>query len=179
MPISVLENVRVERRAARAAHGESPVVPRVTDIYAALPSMTGKFELEYEGELKGAEHVARELVRARSPPCSTATSRRRHRGQVDRMVRPRRQRSAGGHDRRRGRWSTDAAAVQGWSSSRVTRRHRSPTRRRRRSRPRSTSCSRGCTRRRRSAAATSAAITAPNRCVVASRTDAHAGADAG
>jgi magnesium chelatase subunit I len=39
-------------------------VPRVTDIYAALPSMTGKFELEYEGELKGADQVARELVRA-------------------------------------------------------------------------------------------------------------------
>ena len=38
-------------------------MPRVTDVYAALPSMTGKFELEYEGELKGAETVARELVR--------------------------------------------------------------------------------------------------------------------
>ena len=36
---------------------------RVIDIYAALPSMTGKFELEYEGELKGADSVARELVR--------------------------------------------------------------------------------------------------------------------
>jgi magnesium chelatase subunit I len=35
----------------------------VTDLYAALPSMTGKFELEYEGELKGADVVARELVR--------------------------------------------------------------------------------------------------------------------
>ena len=40
------------------------VVPRVSDIYAALPSITGKIELEYEGELKGAEHVARELIRA-------------------------------------------------------------------------------------------------------------------
>jgi len=51
MPISVLETVisNAERRAL--ANGESPVVPRVTDIYAALPSMTGKFELEYEGEL--------------------------------------------------------------------------------------------------------------------------------
>ena len=34
------------------------------DLYAALPSMTGKFELEYEGELKGADNVARELIRA-------------------------------------------------------------------------------------------------------------------
>ena len=38
-------------------------VPRVTDVYAALPSITGKFELEYEGELKGAETVGRELIR--------------------------------------------------------------------------------------------------------------------
>ena len=36
----------------------------MTDIYAALPSITGKFEMEYEGELKGAEAIARELIRA-------------------------------------------------------------------------------------------------------------------
>ncbi|MGQ0735436.1 MAG: magnesium chelatase [Acidobacteriota bacterium] len=64
MPISVLESVvsNAERRAL--AHAETPVVPRVIDLYAALPSMTGKFELEYEGELKGADAVARDLVRA-------------------------------------------------------------------------------------------------------------------
>jgi magnesium chelatase subunit I len=64
MPISVLESLvsNAERRAL--THGEAPIVARVIDVYAALPSMTGKFELEYEGELKGAEHVARELVRA-------------------------------------------------------------------------------------------------------------------
>jgi magnesium chelatase subunit I len=64
MPISVLETVisNAERRAL--ANGETPVVPRVTDVYAALPSMTGKFELEYEGELKGADQVGRDLVRA-------------------------------------------------------------------------------------------------------------------
>ena len=45
------------------AKGESLVVPRVADVYAALPSLTGKFELEYEGELVGAERVARELIR--------------------------------------------------------------------------------------------------------------------
>jgi magnesium chelatase subunit I len=32
-------------------------------IYAALPSITGKLELEYEGELKGGDNVARELIR--------------------------------------------------------------------------------------------------------------------
>ena len=64
MPISVLETVvsNAERRAL--ANGESTVVPRVTDVYSALPSMTGKFELEYEGELKGADQVGRDLVRA-------------------------------------------------------------------------------------------------------------------
>ncbi len=64
LSISAMENVasNAERRALAAA--EPVAVPRVTDIYAALPSMTGKFELEYEGELKGAEAVARELVRA-------------------------------------------------------------------------------------------------------------------
>ena len=53
MPISVLETVvsNAERRALSA--GESPVVARVTDVYAALPSMTGKFELEYRGRAEG------------------------------------------------------------------------------------------------------------------------------
>jgi magnesium chelatase subunit I len=64
LPISTLELVvsNAERRAL--ANGETLVVPRVTDIYAALPSITGKFELEYEGELRGAEQIARDLIRA-------------------------------------------------------------------------------------------------------------------
>jgi magnesium chelatase subunit I len=64
LPIATLENVisNAERRALM--HGETTAAPRVADIYAALPSLTGKLELEYEGELKGAEHVARELIRA-------------------------------------------------------------------------------------------------------------------
>ena len=33
------------------------------DIYAALPAITGKIELEYEGELKGGDTVGRELIR--------------------------------------------------------------------------------------------------------------------
>ena len=63
LPITVLENAvsNAERRALAA--GEPVAVPRITDIFAALPSLTGKIELEYEGELRGAEHVARELVR--------------------------------------------------------------------------------------------------------------------
>jgi magnesium chelatase subunit I len=46
------------------SNGEGLVVPRVTDLSAALPSITGKFELEYEGELRGAEQVARDLIRS-------------------------------------------------------------------------------------------------------------------
>src|SRR5215207_295173 len=63
LPISLLENVisNAERRALLG--GETPVVPRVSDIYAALPAITGKFELEYEGELRGADNVAREIIR--------------------------------------------------------------------------------------------------------------------
>jgi len=64
LPISVLENVvsNAERRAFRA--NETTAVPRVLDVYAALASITGKLELEYEGELKGGDVVARELIRA-------------------------------------------------------------------------------------------------------------------
>ena len=64
LPISTLELIvsNAERRAL--ANGEKVAVPRVTDLYAALPSITGKFELEYEGELRGAETVARDLIRS-------------------------------------------------------------------------------------------------------------------
>ena len=63
LPISLLENVisNAERRALMT--GEQVAVPRVTDVYAALPAITGKFELEYEGELRGADNVAREIIR--------------------------------------------------------------------------------------------------------------------
>ena len=63
LPISTMELVvsNAERRAL--IHGESLVVPRVGDIFAALPGITGKIELEYEGEMKGADIVIRELIR--------------------------------------------------------------------------------------------------------------------
>jgi magnesium chelatase subunit I len=64
MPITLLEGVisSAEQRALRL--GEVQVVPRVGDLYAALPSITGKMELEYEGEMHGAEKIARELISA-------------------------------------------------------------------------------------------------------------------
>lgn len=63
LPISSLENAlsNAERRAL--ALGEPLVVPRISDVYAAMPALTGKLELEYEGELMGADNVARELIR--------------------------------------------------------------------------------------------------------------------
>jgi len=62
MPITVTETAvsNAERRAITC--GEAVVVPRPTDLYAALPSITGKIELEYEGEMVGAQKIARELV---------------------------------------------------------------------------------------------------------------------
>jgi magnesium chelatase subunit I len=63
LPISCLENVvsNAERRAILCA--ENDIVTRVADVYAAIPAITGKVELEYEGELKGPESVARDLIR--------------------------------------------------------------------------------------------------------------------
>jgi magnesium chelatase subunit I len=64
LPITCLENV-VSNAERRAIVNDEPVgVPRVVDIYSALPSITGKFELEYEGELRGADTVARDVIRA-------------------------------------------------------------------------------------------------------------------
>jgi magnesium chelatase subunit I len=64
LPITLTENLvsSAERRALLL--DETDVVPRIADLYAALPSITGKMELEYEGELHGAEKIARELITA-------------------------------------------------------------------------------------------------------------------
>jgi magnesium chelatase subunit I len=63
LPITVMETVisNAERRAI--VTGEDAVVPRISDVYAAIPSMTGKMELEYEGEQLGANRIARDLIK--------------------------------------------------------------------------------------------------------------------
>ncbi len=63
LPISVLENAisNAERRSTLL--NEDRIVPRISDVYAAVPSITGKLELEYEGELQGGDTIARELIR--------------------------------------------------------------------------------------------------------------------
>ncbi|HSG07820.1 MAG TPA: hypothetical protein VLA36_05670, partial [Longimicrobiales bacterium] len=62
LPITVIETIvsNAERRAL--THGEAQAVPRIADLYAALPAITGKMELEYEGELHGHDKIARELI---------------------------------------------------------------------------------------------------------------------
>jgi magnesium chelatase subunit I len=64
LPIACMEAVAssAEQRAAR--NREARVAARIADVYAAIPAITGKLELEYEGELKGADPIARELIRA-------------------------------------------------------------------------------------------------------------------
>src|SRR5205809_5838548 len=63
LPISVMEAAvsNAERRAL--VTDEAQVVPRIADLYAAIPSMTGKMELEYEGEQIGAQRIARDLIK--------------------------------------------------------------------------------------------------------------------
>ena len=64
LPISTMELVISNAERRSIVHGESLVVPRVGDLFAAMPGITGKIELEYEGEMKGADVVVRELIRS-------------------------------------------------------------------------------------------------------------------
>jgi len=63
LPITVTESVvsNAERRALLT--DEEKIVPRIADVYAAIPSMTGKMELEYEGEQVGATRIAKDLIK--------------------------------------------------------------------------------------------------------------------
>ena len=63
LPISLLELAvsNAEQRGATTQAEE--IVPRIEDVLAALPAITGKLELEYEGELQGADTIALALIR--------------------------------------------------------------------------------------------------------------------
>ncbi len=71
MPITVLEAAvsNAERRCLFSCTIDADLrlnlnaTVRVCDIYAALPAITGKLELEYEGEQIGADRMARDLIR--------------------------------------------------------------------------------------------------------------------
>ncbi len=62
MSISAYENFlsNVEQRKIRL--GEPDYYPRICDVYAIVPSLTGKIELVYEGEQEGPILVARTLI---------------------------------------------------------------------------------------------------------------------
>ena len=63
MPITVMESAVSNAERRSLITGEKEIVPRIADIYAAIPSMTGKMELEYEGEQIGAHRIARDLIK--------------------------------------------------------------------------------------------------------------------
>ena len=60
--ISAYENLlsNIERRAIR--NKDNDVFPRICDIYAIIPSVSGKIELVYEGEQEGPFLVAQNLI---------------------------------------------------------------------------------------------------------------------
>lgn len=62
MPISAMENLisNAERRAI--INNEHIIFPRITDLYSALPGMTGKIELVFEGEQEGSVKVSKALI---------------------------------------------------------------------------------------------------------------------
>jgi magnesium chelatase subunit I len=62
MPIAARELLvsNLERRAVRT--GETIVAPRLVDLFATLPAITGKVEMVFEGEQQGAEIVAKKLI---------------------------------------------------------------------------------------------------------------------
>jgi magnesium chelatase subunit I len=87
MPISAVEILasNLERRGLRNA--EKKVSPRLCDLPATLPAITGKVEMVYEGEQQGAEVVAKKLIgtavkklfdaKFPAPDSGRATERRR------------------------------------------------------------------------------------------------------
>jgi magnesium chelatase subunit I len=62
LAISALEVLvsNVERRALRT--GDTAAAPRLCDLFALVPAITGKVELVYEGEQEGASIVAEKLI---------------------------------------------------------------------------------------------------------------------
>lgn len=62
LPISLIELIasNAERRALMLG---DEAVARPSDLYAGLPAITGKMELEYEGEMKGADNIAKDIIR--------------------------------------------------------------------------------------------------------------------
>ena len=91
MPISAIEVLasNLERRGLR--NGERRVFPRLCDLPACLPAITGKVEMVYEGEQQGAEVIAKRLIGtavkkvfdAKFPPPDSGRPTQRRREETD------------------------------------------------------------------------------------------------
>ena len=62
VPIAAMECLlsNVEKRAM--LQGSKKAMPRMCDLYAAVPALTGKIELVYEGEQEGVLAVAKRII---------------------------------------------------------------------------------------------------------------------
>src|SRR6202171_5240862 len=62
MPISAIEILASNLERRGLTRGEKKVSPRLCDLPACLPAITGKVEMVYEGQQQGAEVVAKRLI---------------------------------------------------------------------------------------------------------------------
>ncbi len=62
MPISAIEILASNLERRGILNGEERVAPRLCDLPACLPAITGKVEMVYEGEQQGAEVIAKKLI---------------------------------------------------------------------------------------------------------------------
>jgi magnesium chelatase subunit I len=93
MPISAIEILASNLERRGLVNGESRVSPRLCDLPASLPAITGKVEMVYEGEQQGAEVVAKKLIgtavkklfdaRFPAPDSGRPTERRRQESDED------------------------------------------------------------------------------------------------
>jgi magnesium chelatase subunit I len=63
LPIAIIENVVSSAERRSLINNEEHIVPRISDVYASLSAITGKLEMEYEGEQQGHDRVARDLIK--------------------------------------------------------------------------------------------------------------------
>lgn len=62
MTISAMENFVSNAERRSILNGENIIFPRITDLNAVLPGMTGKIELVFEGEQEGPVKVSKALI---------------------------------------------------------------------------------------------------------------------
>jgi magnesium chelatase subunit I len=62
LTISALENLYSAAERRMLLQGAKKTQARIADLFSVLPSITGKVELVYEGELEGAVNVAQMLI---------------------------------------------------------------------------------------------------------------------